>query len=152
MLTSGDMIPDASLIDGNGARVKLDALLQKPLVLYFYPKDNTPGCTVEACGFRDAYDAFVEAGAEVIGVSSDNERSHSRFREKHNLPYRLMSDTGGAARRAFGVPSTWGILPGRATFVIGRDGRIIYAFNSQFTPDAHVKNALAALIPAKEPA
>jgi len=145
MLNSGDMIPDAFLIDESGAQVKLSALLEKPLVLYFYPKDNTPGCTVEACGFRDSYEAFVEAGADVIGVSSDSEQSHARFRAKHNLPYRLMSDKGGVARRAFGVPNTWGILPGRATFVIGRDGRIIYAFNSQFTPDTHVKNALVAL-------
>ncbi len=145
MLATGDLVPDVTFTDENGASVALRSLLDRPLVLYFYPKDNTPGCTVEACGFRDAYEGFVHAGADVVGVSSDDERSHASFRYKHNLPFRLMSDRGGHARRAFAVPKTWGVLPGRATFVIGRDGRILYAFNSQFTPYAHVANALAAL-------
>lgn len=100
---------------------------------------------MEACGFRDNYQAFLDVGATVIGVSSDGEASHARFRERHRLPYRLMTDRGGAARRAFGVPNTWGVLPGRATFVISGDGRIVSAFNSQFAPDAHIAHALAAL-------
>ncbi|HTX57874.1 MAG TPA: peroxiredoxin [Candidatus Acidoferrales bacterium] len=145
MLARGDRIPDVTFVDTSGERVALTALVDRPIVLYFYPKDDTPGCSAEACRFRDQYEAFVAAGADVIGVSSDDPKSHARFREKYQLPFRLMSDPGGAARKAFGVPSTLGILPGRATFVIARDGKIIYTFNSQFTPDRHVANALAAL-------
>jgi peroxiredoxin Q/BCP len=145
MLTRGDHIPDVLLVNADGATVLLGSLIDRPVVLFFYPKDNTPGCTVEACSFRDDYQAFVEAGADVIGVSSDDTQSHTRFRERHHLPYRLMSDPGGVARKAFGVPKTLGILPGRATFVIDRDGTIQYAFNSQFAPEKHVANALAAL-------
>jgi len=145
MLQHGDLAPDIQLFDEHGEGVALHGLLDRPVVLFFYPKDNTPGCTMEACGFRDNYEAFLTAGAAVIGVSSDDERSHARFRSKHNLPFRLLTDRGSAARRAFGVPNTWGVLPGRATFVIGRDGRILSAFNSQFMPEAHVTNALAAL-------
>jgi peroxiredoxin Q/BCP len=145
MLARGDHIPDVPLINADGATVLLGSLIDRPVVLFFYPKDNTPGCTVEACSFRDVYQAFVETGADVIGVSSDDTQSHARFRERHHLPYRLMSDPGGVARKAFGVPKTLGILPGRATFVIDRDGTILYAFNSQFAPERHVANALAAL-------
>jgi len=145
MLTRGARIPDVTLIDANGAKIALSSLVDRPIVLYFYPKDDTPGCATEACRFRDEYEAFLAAGADVIGVSSDDPKSHARFREKYKLPFRLMSDPGGAARKAFGVPSTLGILPGRATFLIARDGKILYSFNSQFTPDRHVSNALAAL-------
>jgi peroxiredoxin Q/BCP len=145
MLARGDHIPDVPLVNADGATVLLGSLIDRPVVLFFYPKDNTPGCTAEACSFRDDYQAFAEAGADVIGVSSDDTQSHARFRERNHLPYRLMSDPGGVARKAFGVPKTLGILPGRATFVIERDGTILYAFNSQFAPERHVANALAAL-------
>jgi thioredoxin-dependent peroxiredoxin len=145
MLTRGDHIPDVPLVNADGSTVLLGSLIDRPLVLFFYPKDNTPGCTAEVCAFRDDYEAFVEAGADVIGVSSDDNQSHANFRERHRLPYRLMSDPGGAARKAFGIPKTLGILPGRATFVINRQGTILYAFNSQFAPERHVKNALEAL-------
>jgi thioredoxin-dependent peroxiredoxin len=145
MLTRGDHIPDVPLVNADGSTVLLGSLIDRPLVLFFYPKDNTPGCTAEVCAFRDDYQAFVEAGADVIGVSSDDNQSHANFRERHRLPYRLMSDPGGAARKAFGIPKTLGILPGRATFVINRQGTILYAFNSQFAPERHVKNALEAL-------
>ena len=145
MLDRGDRIPDVSLVDADGRALTLSSLLERPIVLYFYPKDDTPGCTAEACRFRDDYDAFVEAGADVIGVSSDDAASHARFRTKHGLPFRLMSDPGGAARKAFGIPKTLGVLPGRATFVIARDGSILYAFNSQFAPAQHVAHALEAL-------
>ena len=145
MLNRGGRVPDVMLVDADGNPVALSMLTGRPLVLFFYPKDDTPGCTMEACSFRDAYQSFVDAGAEVIGVSSDSADSHARFRGKHRLPYRLFSDPGGRARRAFGVPKTLGILPGRATFVIGADGAILYAFNSQFQPERHVANALQAL-------
>jgi peroxiredoxin Q/BCP len=145
MLDTGDTAPDVAFVDENGALVPLRVLLGRTLVLYFYPKDDTPGCTMEACGFRDAYNDFLDAGAEVIGVSADNAASHARFRERHKLPFRLLSDPGEAARKAFKVPNTFGILPGRATFVIEPGGRIVYAFNSQFNPQGHIKNALAAI-------
>jgi peroxiredoxin Q/BCP len=145
MLNRGDHIPDVPLVNADGSTVLLGSLIDRPLVLFFYPKDNTPGCTAEVCAFRDDYQAFVEAGADVIGVSSDDNQSHANFRERHRLPYRLMSDPGGAARKAFGIPKTLGVLPGRATFVINRQGTILYAFNSQFAPERHVKNALEAL-------
>jgi thioredoxin-dependent peroxiredoxin len=145
MLSRGARIPEVTLVDENNAKVALASLIDKPLVLYFYPKDDTPGCSTEACRFRDEYEAFLAAGADVIGVSSDDPKSHARFREKYLLPFRLLSDPSGAARKAFGVPNTFGILPGRATFVINRDGKVIYSFNSQFLPQRHVSNALVAL-------
>ncbi len=145
MLQRGDSVPEMFLTGERGERVELAALLDRPLVLFFYPKDNTPGCTMEACGFRDRYTAFLDAGANVAGVSADDPASHARFKERFHLPFRLMTDRDGSARRVFGVPKTWGILPGRATFVIGIDRRIIDAFNSQFMPEAHVTNALNAL-------
>ena len=145
MLSRGDHIPNVPLVNADGSTVLLGSLIDRPLVVFFYPKDNTPGCTAEVCAFRDDYEAFVEAGADVIGISSDDCQSHASFRERHRLPYRLMSDPGGDARKAFGIPRTLGILPGRATFVIDRQGTILYAFNSQFAPERHVKNALEAL-------
>ncbi len=148
MLDRGDRAPDVTLVDAQGVSVALRSLMERPLVLYFYPKDETPGCTAEACSFRDTYDAFLEAGADVVGVSSDDAAAHERFRSKHRLPFRLMSDPGGAARKGFGIPKTLGILPGRATFVIVPDGTIVYAFNSQFTPEKHVTGALHALTAA----
>jgi peroxiredoxin Q/BCP len=145
MLKTGDACPEFSLPDATGARVSPGDLQGKPFVLFFYPKDDTPGCTAEACAFRDDYQSFVAAGAEVLGISSDDGPSHAGFARKHGLPFRLLSDTGGATRRAFGVPATLGILPGRATFVIDANGTIVYAFNAQFLPKAHVVNALDAL-------
>jgi thioredoxin-dependent peroxiredoxin len=145
MLAIGDRIPEVSLVDADERTVTLTSLIDRPIVLYFYPKDDTPGCSSQACRFGDEYEKFVAAGADVIGVSSDGAQSHARFRQKHRLPFRLMSDPGGAARKAFGIPKTLGILPGRATFVIGPERTILYAFNSQFDPERHVANALAAL-------
>jgi len=145
MLHAGDACPDFSLPDAAGMPVEARALRGRPFVLFFYPKDDTPGCTAEACAFRDEYRAFVDAGAEVFGVSSDDGASHARFAGRHGLPFRLLSDAGGAVRRAFGVPATLGVLPGRATFVIDANGTIVHAFNAQFLPKAHVVEALAAL-------
>ena len=118
---------------------------KKSVVLYFYPKDDTPGCTKEACSFRDSYEAFRDAGAEVIGVSSDNEASHRKFADKFKLPFMLVADAGGAVRKRYGVPATLGLLPGRVTFVIDRDGIVRHVFNSQFQATKHVDEALAVL-------
>ncbi len=132
------------ILKGNGgASVSLSKHLgQKTLVLYFYPKDDTPGCTVEACTFRDSYQDFTDAGAEVIGVSADGEGSHAAFKSKHGLPFVLLSDPDGSAAKAFGVKKTFGLIAGRVTFVIDRQGIVRHRFDSQLKVKEHVKEAL----------
>ena len=143
MIAVGQKAPDLTLPNQKGDTVTLSQLwAQGPVVLYFYPKDETPGCTAQACGFRDAYSTFKDAGAEVVGVSSDDEGSHQRFADHHRLPFVLLADTRGEARKAFGVKKTLGILPGRTTFVIDRQGVVQHVFDSQLRPTAHVGEAL----------
>ena len=143
MLHDGDRAPDFELSSGSGAKVKLsDFAGKKCVVLYFYPKDDTPGCTVEACGFRDAYDTFAEAGAEVLGVSADSVASHERFASKHRLPMTLLSDPDGSVRALYGVKSTLGLFPGRVTFVIDKDGVVRHSFSSLLRFSKHVEEAL----------
>jgi peroxiredoxin Q/BCP len=145
-LKVGDRAPDFTLPSSGGKSVTLSQLYaDKTVVLFFYPKDDTPGCTVEACSFRDSYETFVEAGAEVVGVSSDSIASHDRFVEKHRLPMTLLSDTGGKVRALFGVKSTLGLMPGRATFVIDRHGVVRHSFASQLRAGAHVGEALSVV-------
>jgi len=145
-LSAGAPAPDFTLPDQDGASVSLgDFRGKKNVVLYFYPKDDTPGCTKESCAFRDQYTAFSDAGAEVLGVSSDSPASHKAFAQKHRLPFRLLSDAGGKLRSAFGVPATLGLLPGRVTYVIDKSGVIRHAFNSQLNPLQHVDEALGVL-------
>jgi peroxiredoxin Q/BCP len=142
----GDAAPEFELPDASGKRVRLsDFRGKKSVVLYFYPKDDTPGCTKEACSFRDQYEAFKDAGAEVIGVSSDSETSHQKFASKYKLPFTLVADSGGGVRKRYGVPATLGILPGRVTFVIDRDGVVRHVFNSQLQATKHVDEALGVL-------
>ncbi|HJW68515.1 MAG TPA: peroxiredoxin [Candidatus Binatia bacterium] len=142
----GDQAPDFVLPDRTGKMVRLSEFRDhKAVVLYFYPKDDTPGCTKESCAFRDSYQDFQDAGAEVIGVSSDSAESHGRFAAKHRLPFTLLADQGGQVRKRYGVPATLGLLPGRVTFVIGRDGVVRHVFNSQFQATQHVSEALRAL-------
>ena len=142
-MTIGDKAPNFTLPDQNGEKVDFyDILKRKPVVLFFYPKDNTPGCTAEACAFRDSYEVFRDAGAEVVGISSDGEKSHLAFAQKHRLPYTLLSDRLGSVRKLFGVPKTMGILPGRVTYVIDTDGKIKHRFNSQFNFGKHIDEAL----------
>jgi peroxiredoxin Q/BCP len=142
----GDSAPDFTLPSQTGETVTLSQFKgQQPVVLYFYPKDDTPGCTVESCTFRDSYEAFKDAGATVIGISSDSPSSHAQFAAKHNLPFTLVSDEGSKVRRAYGVPTTLGLLPGRVTYVIDTEGVVRHVFNSQFNPKAHVKEALTVL-------
>src|ERR1700677_884763 len=127
----GDKAPDFTLPPNPGEPVRLqDRLGERVVVLYFYPKDNTSGCTAEACAFRDSHEVFTEAGAEVIGVSSDSVDTHAGFAGKHNLPFTLLSDAGGKVRKAYGVPATFGVLPGRVTYVIDRDGTVRHVFSS----------------------
>ena len=142
----GQPAPDFDLADAQGHRVRLaDFRGKQAVVLYFYPKDDTPGCTKEACSFRDSYETFKEAGAEVIGVSSDSEASHAKFATKFKLPFTLLADAGGALRKRYGVPATLGLLPGRMTFVIDREGIVRHVFNSQLQATRHVDEALKIL-------
>ncbi|MEB2284678.1 MAG: peroxiredoxin [Polyangiaceae bacterium UTPRO1] len=145
-VTAGQQAPDFALPDASGTIVRLsDFRGKKAVVLYFYPQDDTPGCTKEACAFRDSYEDFEEAGAEVIGVSSDGSTAHARFAAKYKLPFVLLSDRGGVVRRQYGVPATLGLLPGRVTFVIDERGVVQRTFNSQLQATRHVREAIAAL-------
>jgi peroxiredoxin Q/BCP len=141
----GDRAPDFTLPDASGKDVSLAGLGGKPVVLYFYPKDDTPGCTKEACSFRDQYEDFRDAGAQVVGVSSDSTASHAKFAARHKLPFTLLSDAGGRVRKLYGVPATLGLLPGRVTFVIDAGGVVRHVFNSQLDATRHVSEALAVL-------
>jgi len=140
----GDSAPDFELPTTGGKTVRLsDFRGKKTVVLYFYPKDETPGCTAEACKFRDDYEDFVAAGAEVIGVSDDSTASHEKFAQRHRLPFVLATDTGGRVRDRYGVKASFaGIIKGRATFVIDRDGIIRNRFDSQVRIGRHVDDAL----------
>ena len=139
----GDAIPDVVLQSQTGEMVNLKSFNgTQCVVLYFYPKDNTPGCTKESCSFRDSYTAFQDAGAEVIGISADDVASHKTFATKYNLPFTLLSDTGNAIRKSFGVPSTFGILPGRVTYVIDKSGIVKHITNSQLNFQGHIDESL----------
>jgi thioredoxin-dependent peroxiredoxin len=142
----GQPAPDFELPDAEGKRIRLaDFKGKKAVVLYFYPKDDTPGCTAEACSFRDSYEDFQDAGAEVIGVSSDSASSHAKFAKRHELPFTLLSDAKGEVRKKYGVPATMGFMPGRVTFVIDKKGVVRRVFNSQLQATRHVSEALEAL-------
>jgi peroxiredoxin Q/BCP len=139
----GEAAPDFTLLDQRGRSVTLHELLrERCVVLYFYPKDDTPGCTAEACSFRDQYEVLREAGAEVVGVSSDDQRAHEAFVARYSLPFILLSDPGGGVRAAYGVKRTLGLIDGRVTFVIDRAGVVRHAFSSQVRPKKHVEEAL----------
>jgi peroxiredoxin Q/BCP len=138
--------PDFALPSQSGEQVRLsDVWARGPVVLYFYPKDETPGCTTEACTFRDSYEAFKDAGAEVVGVSSDSVTSHESFASKHRLPFILLADEGGRVRKQYGVRPTLAILPGRVTYVIDGAGVVRHVFSSQTGVQRHVHEALDAL-------
>ena len=138
----GEPIPDVTFTSASGPVRVRDLIGQRALVLYFYPKDETPGCTAQACAFRDRYQDFVDAGADVVGVSADDAASHDGFKRHHNLPFTLLSDPGGAGAKAFGVKKTLGLIAGRVTFVIDRGGTIRHAFSSQVRVGKHVNEAL----------
>jgi peroxiredoxin Q/BCP len=140
----GDKAPDFTLPSQSGEEVRLaDRLGERVVVLYFYPKDNTSGCTAEACAFRDSYETFTDAG--VIGVSSDSADRHAAFSGRHNLPFTLLSDRGGRVRKSYGVPSVLGVVPGRVTYVIDRTGTVRHVFSSMMNIGQHVSDALAVV-------
>ncbi len=141
----GDRAPDFSLPSQTGEQVRLADFRGKIVVLFFYPKNETAICTREACRFRDDFTDFQDAGAVVLGVSSDSVESHQTFADNHRLPFVLLSDSNGVLRRAYGVPSTMGILPGRVTFVIDPEGIVQLRFSNRFAADQHVVEALVTV-------
>lgn len=143
-ISIGDKYPTFELSDQEGnLRKSEEFLTKKALVLYFYPKDDTPGCTAQACSFRDAYEDVLEAGAEVVGVSGDTLEQHKKFAQKHKLPFTLLADTNNKLRKQFGVPTNlFGLIPGRVTYVIDNQGVVKGVFNSQLDVKGHVKKAL----------
>jgi thioredoxin-dependent peroxiredoxin len=143
---AGSKAPDFTLPSQSGVMVNLkDFIGKKPVVLFFYPKDDTPGCTKEACAFRDDYEEFDKLDAQVIGISSDSVESHRRFAKKHDLPFTLLSDEGRKVRRLYGVPNAFGLFPGRVTYVIDEEGVVRHIFSSQLGVEQHVEEALKAL-------
>jgi peroxiredoxin Q/BCP len=145
-LKVGDKIPNFRAKDTNGNDFDIQGIIgKKPLVIYFYPKDNTPGCTAQACSFRDQYEDFKDLGAEVIGISSDSIASHQKFTQQYKLPFILLSDSDKKIRKLFGVPSgLFGILPGRVTYVADKTGTIIMVFDSMMAK-RHIPKALEAI-------
>jgi len=133
------------LDDGRTTTLASASAAGKALVLFFYPKSGTPGCTAEACSFRDAFAGFKDAGAEVLGVSSDPPKANALWKESHRLPFPLATDEGGALRKALGVQPTLFVLPGRETFVFDKAGALLLRFSAQLATHEHVTNALAAL-------
>ena len=142
----GDQAPEFTLPSQEGTEVSLsDFRGKKNVVLYFYPKDDTPGCKIQACTFRDQYTIFKNVDAEVIGISGDSQQSHKQFSTKYSLPFTLLCDTDNKVRQLYDVPPTLWILPGRATYVIDKEGIIRYICDSTFDFEVHSKEALKAL-------
>jgi thioredoxin-dependent peroxiredoxin len=142
----GSVAPDFTLPSQSGEMVRLgDFVGNKPVVLYFYPKDDTPGCTKEACAFRDEFESFRKLDAEVVGVSSDSVESHRKFAARHDLPFTLLSDEAGKVRKLYGASNTFGLFPGRVTYVIDEEGVVRHIFSSQVDVDRHAEEAIEAL-------
>jgi len=142
----GSVAPDFALPSQSGDLVHLkDFFGRRPVVLFFYPKDDTPGCTQEVCAFRDGYEEFGRLDAKVVGVSSDSVSSHKNFADNHDLPFTLLSDAEGKVRRLYGVPSTFGLFTGRVTYIIDREGVVRHVFSSQLAASRHVREALGTL-------
>lgn len=142
----GDEFPrDVEMPDADGNVVRLaDFRGKNNVVLFFYPKDHTPGCIAEVCTFRDQFADFGQAGAVVLGVSSDGSRSHQSFRDKYSLPFPLLTDRGGALRKRLGIKNSLAIIPGRETYIIDKQGIVQHIFNDRGGP-VHVREALEAL-------
>ncbi|MHC1703819.1 MAG: peroxiredoxin [Tenuifilaceae bacterium] len=143
----GTNVPSFSLKDQNGNQFDINSVLgKKNLVIYFYPKDDSPGCTKEACYFRDQFEVFNDADALIIGISGQSVESHKKFAEKYRLSYTLLSDEGNKIRNLFGVPTNFfGLLPGRVTYIVDKTGKVIYIFDSQIQATQHVDEALKIL-------
>ena len=146
-LTVGSTVPKFELKDQHGELFSMDSVLgKKNLVIFFYPKDDSPGCTRQACSFRDQFEVFADEDAMIIGISGQSVKSHLEFAQKHRLNYTLLSDEGNKVRKQFGVPANlFGLIPGRVTYVINKQGKVIYMFNSQTQTEKHVTETLRIL-------
>lgn len=146
-VVEGSQVPSFELKNQYGELFSSDSVVgKKNLVIYFYPKDDTPGCTKEACSFRDQFTVFADADAMIIGISAQSVESHLAFAEKHRLNYTLLSDTDNKVRKLFGVPGNlFGLIPGRVTYIVDKNGKVVYIFNSQTDADKHVDEALRIL-------
>lgn len=145
-LAEGNPAPDFEAVDHTGKPVRLSTLRGRPVVIFFYPKDHTPACTAQSCGFRDAMPELSALGAAVIGISSDSDASHAGFANKHSLAFPLVSDPEGRLRALFGVPrSIFGLFPGRVTYVIDGAGVVRLVYNAQLRPGEHVRRAVEAV-------
>ncbi|MDE0770590.1 MAG: peroxiredoxin [Salibacteraceae bacterium] len=147
MIKKGAVFPDFELLNENGELTRLEQLLENgPAVLFFYPKDNTSGCTKEACEFRDSYAQFNQLNAKVVGISNDSQKSHKKFKDRHQLNFPLLTDKNGSLRKKAGIQASFfGLIPGRVTFIIGKNGIIEGITNSQLEVTAHIKNAIKTL-------
>ncbi|WP_372794940.1 peroxiredoxin [Lutibacter sp.] len=141
----GDKVPSFKLKDQNGNLFTVNNTTGKPMVIYFYPKDDTSGCTKQACKFRDEFEQFKNIDAVIIGISSDSVESHKKFEEKYSLPFTLLADINNEVRKLFGVSKSMIFLPGRVTYVVDKDGIVQYIFNSQFGAEKHIENSLKTL-------
>lgn len=149
VLNEGDKIPSFELLDQDGNLFSWDTHKgTSSFVIFFYPKDDTPGCTKEACSFRDEYEVFQEAGVQVLGINSGSPESHKKFQTKHRLPYLLLSDPGNKVAHTFGVKNVL-FLTGRETFVVNKAGELVYKFRNLFQAEDHVKNTLGMLAKLK---
>jgi len=145
-LTIGDHLPHFIMNNENHEPIDISSFTGRYLVLFFYPKDDTPGCVKEVCSFRDAFQELEEAGAVVFGISGDRPDSHLQFKTKYKLPFSLLSDTGNELRKLLGVPfDLFGLLPGRVTYIFDPEGRLVRVFKSQLSPEKHVKEALKVI-------
>jgi peroxiredoxin Q/BCP len=140
----GTPAPDFTLANQHGEMIELRRFRGRTVILYFYPRDHTVVCTTQACDFRDSYEIFQQADAEILGISSDTSASHAMFADQHGLPFILLSDPGGLIRARYGVPRLLGLLPGRVTYVIDKQGVVRQIIRSAFSTNQHVREALHA--------
>ena len=146
LLEIGEKLPNLFLFDQNSTEIRLHDYIGKPLVIFFYPKDHTPVCTIEACSFRDNLEEFNDLNTKIFGISSDSPASHLGFANKYQLDFALLSDPGHEAEKAFGVKrNLFGLLAQRVTFIINSVGEVAHVFSSQFNGKKHIKEALKAI-------
>jgi peroxiredoxin Q/BCP len=149
-MRTGDLAPEFDLPTQDGSRLRLSEALERgPVVLFFYPRAMTPGCTKESCHFRDLASEFADAGAQRIGISIDDVDRQQRFADAHDLDFPLLSDPDRAVAKAYGVKRPGPLMNARATFVIGEDGRIVEVIKSEVNMDAHADKALSVLAERK---
>ena len=143
-ISIGDTCPSFSLQNQDGQTINIqDYFGNKNVVIYFYPKDNTAGCTKEACSFRDAMQDLNNLDCEVVGISADSVASHKAFANQFRLTFNLLSDVGNSVRKSFKVPANlFGLIPGRVTYIVNKEGKVIHIINSQMNPDKHIKETI----------